>query len=187
MAFASNSIYGNGAAGIRIGTGMSSAGLVIRGNRLGVTASNSSSPNKAGNIVGLAGIVNQTLAGNYASAGGKVTVTLAGHGLTTGQRVYLEFLSGGLTSRNSAGFVVTRVDADTFTVSIPAAPATAGGLRVFRYGALSRVAQLKATNQFDFEGNQHGVSADAKTSTSSGGVVGGGNGLGRPLVLPTRR
>jgi hypothetical protein len=192
-AFASNTIFGNGAAGVRIGPNLTSAQVIIRGNRLGVTASNSSSPNKGGNIVGPVGIVNETVAGSYVAAGVNskginiVTVTMPRHGLTTGQRVYLEFQSGGLTSRNSAGFIVTRVDSDTFTVNTSATPSADGTLRGYRYGAVSRATQLKATNQFDFEGNQHGVSTDAQTATSSGGVIGGGAGLSRPVVLPRRR
>ena len=181
IAFASNTIFGNGSAGIRIAQNVLSSAVVIRGNRLGVTSGNSSSPNKQGNIVGSVNFVNEVIVVNYSAAGGKVTVTMPGHGLTTGQKVYLEFTSGGLTS---AGFVVTRVDGNTFTVTTVAKLTTSGDLRVYRYGSLARAAQLKATSQIDFEGNQHAVSTDTQAATSGGGVVGGNGGLSRPILLP---
>ena len=80
--------------------------------------------------------------------------------------------------------MVTRVDGNTFTVTTVAKLTTSGDLRVYRYGSLARAAQLKATSQIDFEGNQHAVSTDTQAATSGGGVVGGNGGLSRPILLP---
>ena len=66
------------------------------------------------------------LTGTYARVGNTVTVTMPGHGMSTGMKAGLTPTSGGATEDN---FVVTVVDANTFTYTDPVSGNTSGNIR----------------------------------------------------------
>ena len=63
--------------------------------------------------------------GTYSRTGTLVTVTMTAHGMTTGQIVDLDFTTGTATD---GAYVVTVIDANTFTVTDAASGATSGNV-----------------------------------------------------------
>ena len=57
------------------------------------------------------------VAATYARSGYTVTVTKTGHGLSTGDQLGLAFQTGTGGTATSGNYVITRVDADTFTIT----------------------------------------------------------------------
>lgn len=80
-------------------------------------------------FVALTTIGNVFTAGTYTWAADTVTVTSVGHGLYDGQIVVLTFTSGDLTS--SHPWVITKIDADTFSIAIPGS-GTGGNVTIER-------------------------------------------------------
>ena len=66
------------------------------------------------------------LAGTYVRSGNVVTVTMAAHGMTTGQIANLSFTSGTATS--APGYVVTFINANSFSVTDAVSGATSGNV-----------------------------------------------------------
>ena len=193
----SNAIFANGSAGIRVGTSVLPEQVVIKGNRLGVTAANVASRNLAGNIEGLSIGLNNgaeptatgtlsllTPATGTALAVGEAFMT--GHGLQTGDIVYLTITGGGGTQEGA--FQVTRINNNKFAISLPAGMPPSGTITVFKYGTAKtkpRAAQLALTNQRDFEGNLHGKPLTS-TPGGSGGAGGRGGVIARPIIIGRR-
>ena len=68
----------------------------------------------------------------YAQSGATVTVTKSAHGLITGQTVGIAFALGTGGAAFSGNYQITRVDANTFTLTSPnAATITAGAVCVY--------------------------------------------------------
>jgi hypothetical protein len=65
------------------------------------------------------------LAGTYSRTDTTITVTMTAHGMTTGQRVELDFTTGAGTD---GSYIVTVVNANTFTVTDTASGATSGNV-----------------------------------------------------------
>jgi hypothetical protein len=70
--------------------------------------------------------------GTYSRTGYTVTVTAASHGLVTGDFVKLDFTSGAATD---GSFSVTRVDANSFTLTHTATGSTTGNVTVAGYSS----------------------------------------------------
>jgi hypothetical protein len=70
--------------------------------------------------------------GTYSRTGYTVTVTAASHGLVTGDFVKLDFTSGAATD---GSFSVTRVDANSFTLTHTATGSTTGNVTVIGYAS----------------------------------------------------
>jgi hypothetical protein len=213
LVFASNAIFGNGGAGIRIAPTANLNTITIQGNRLGVTAANAVGINKLGNIVGPTAFVNAVISAgfqqisftNTASTTLPVSYTLnrvirvtteTPHGLETGHKLFLTF--PGASGLPSDGYAVTFVSPTEFTVTVTSKtatettpPAVTGTLSFPKFGGLK--ANLAKTDERDFEGNLHGVPTATTTFGSGGGGTSGGRGsVGtsprpRPIVIPRPR
>jgi hypothetical protein len=83
------------------------------------------------------------LNGTYSRGGTLITVTMTAHGMTTGQRVELDFTTGAGTD---GSYIVTVVDANTFTLTDTASGTTSGNvtrLTWLRYGGnIARVEKV---------------------------------------------
>lgn len=213
IVFASNAIFGNGGAGIRIAPTANLNTITIQGNRLGVTAANAVGINKLGNIVGPTAFVNAVISAgfqqisftNTASTTLPVSYTLnrvirvtteTPHGLETGHKLFLTF--PGASGLPSDGYAVTFVSPTQFTVTVTSKtatettpPAVTGTLSFPKFGGLK--ANLAKTDERDFEGNLHGVPTATTTFGSGGGGTSGGGGSAatsprpRPIVIPRPR
>jgi hypothetical protein len=195
---ASNAIYANGGAGIRVGASVPWSQVTIQGNRLGVTAGNVAGDNKQGNIVGFSTAIgtasepmvlgSAVVEKAFVSSGvlGRAKVTLVDHGMVNGQVVYLD------VNGVKKPFQVTVTSKDDFLIALDSAfssvPVSATlPVKVYSYGwkvpltgltganlanARDRQEQLKACAWRDFEGNLH-AAATGPTSSSggSGGIV----------------
>lgn len=67
-----------------------------------------------------------SLNGTYSRTGNLVTVTMAAHGMSTGMVAGLTPTSGGATESN---YVITVIDANTFTFTDPVSGSTSGNIR----------------------------------------------------------
>lgn len=198
---ASNAIFSNGSAGIRIGATVTAGQVQITGNRLGVTSSGVAGRNVGGNIVGL-GIgsgTEPTALGTLVSTvphpnrpGALIaTLVMPNHGLKTGDVVWLDGMPFTLPAGVNPAFECTRLGANRFAITLPAGttnvlPNVTDSVRIHRYGSLSpraRAIALASTLQRDFEGNLHapaGPTSDGRPSGGRGGVI------ARP-VIPAKR
>lgn len=70
------------------------------------------------------------LTGTYSRAGTTITVSITSHGLTTGQSVYLDFTTGTGTD---GIYIVTVVNANSYTVTDTVSGSTSGNVTQFRY------------------------------------------------------
>ena len=70
------------------------------------------------------------LTGTYSRTGTTITVSITSHGLTSGQSVYLDFTTGTGTD---GIYIVTVVDANSYTVTDTASGSTSGSVTQFRY------------------------------------------------------
>lgn len=70
------------------------------------------------------------LTGTYSRTGTTITVSITSHGLTTGQSVYLDFTSGTGTD---GIYIVTVVNANSYTVTDSVSGSTSGNVTQFRY------------------------------------------------------
>ena len=120
-----------------------------------------------------------------------LSVTQSGHGLPSGHMIYASAftLGSGVTgaSPSPAGFMIRRVDGNTFRISLGTPPVNgslaSGSVRIYKYG--ESVAKLRNSNNLDFEGNVHGT---LQAASSSGGAGGGVlPPQGRPIALPLKR
>ena len=66
--------------------------------------------------------------GTYSQTTGTITVTIVAHGLTNGQRVFLEILTG---ASRAGVYVITYVDANTFTVSALPSQTASGNVNMY--------------------------------------------------------
>jgi hypothetical protein len=66
--------------------------------------------------------------GTYSQTATTMTVTLAAHGLVTGDHVWLSCTTG---DGNSDLYIVTRVDANTFTVTSSTSESVSGNVNVY--------------------------------------------------------
>lgn len=132
LAFASNAIFGNGGAGVRVNVAAANSQVIVQGNRLGLTRDGASNINKAGNIVAPAsffGPIQGTFTENLLTASfRKLNATsrsiliehLNPHGLSQGDPVRLRMptTTGGTVD---AVFTVARIEtANQFTVTLTA-------------------------------------------------------------------
>ena len=62
------------------------------------------------------------------SADTTVTVTITAHGLTTGDRVFMDFTTG---TANDGVYTITKLTANTFTVTTAASTATSGNVTFY--------------------------------------------------------
>jgi len=72
--------------------------------------------------------VNKSGTYSRTSPSGVTTITITAHGLETGDRTFLDFTSG--TAIDGA-FAVTKIDADTFTVTTPNTTTTSGNVTMY--------------------------------------------------------
>lgn len=70
------------------------------------------------------------LTGTYSRTGTTITVSITSHGLTTGQSVYLDFTTGTATD---GIYIVTVVNANSYTVTDTVSGSTSGNVTQFRY------------------------------------------------------
>ena len=70
------------------------------------------------------------LTGTYSRTGTTITVNITSHGLTTGQSVYLDFTTGTATD---GIYIVTVVNANSYTVTDTVSGSTTGNVTQFRY------------------------------------------------------
>lgn len=87
--------------------------------------------------------------GTYSRTGNTITVSMTGHGMTTGQGAQLDFTTGTATD---AYYIVTVVDANTFTVTDPVSGSTSGSvqrLTLLRGGLGVSVAARIATGIYE--------------------------------------
>ena len=70
------------------------------------------------------------LTGTYSRTGTTITVSITSHGLTSGQSVYLDFTTGTGTD---GIYIVTVVDANSYTVTDTVSGSTSGNVTQFRY------------------------------------------------------
>lgn len=70
------------------------------------------------------------LTGTYSRTGTTITVSITSHGLTTGQSVYLDFTTGTGTD---GIYIVTVVNANSYTVTDSVSGSTSGNVTQFRY------------------------------------------------------
>ena len=70
------------------------------------------------------------LTGTYSRTGTTITVSITSHGLTSGQSVYLDFTTGAGTD---GIYIVTVVDANSYTVTDTVSGSTSGNVTQFRY------------------------------------------------------
>lgn len=70
------------------------------------------------------------LTGTYSRTGTTITVSITSHGLTTGQSVYLDFTTGTGTD---GIYIVTVVNANSYTVTDTVSGSTSGNVTQFRY------------------------------------------------------
>lgn len=94
---------------------------------------------ESGTVLSGTSTYTRNLTGASASGGGGlITVTANAHGLQTAARVFLSGFSGTLASTiNNNFYVITRVDANTFTLDGTAASGTATGGNVALVGAFN--------------------------------------------------
>ena len=104
---------------------VSADGSVAITNPAGVAGDVDLSVNPVGRASAWVNFHGVPTAGTYSRAGTLVTVTMTGHGMTTGQIVDLDFTSGTATDGT---YVVTVVNANTFTVTNAASGATSGNV-----------------------------------------------------------
>ena len=195
---ASNAIYANGGAGIRVGASVPWSNVTIQGNRLGVTAGNVAGDNLQGNIVGFSTAIGTTseplvlgsafVEAAYVSSSvlGRAKVTLVDHGMVNDQAVFLD------VNGTKKAFKVTVTSKDTFLIALDSAFATVPvntslPVKVYSYGwklpltgltgvtltnARNRQEQLKACAWRDFAGNVHAAVTGSTTSSNGvGGIV----------------
>ena len=67
------------------------------------------------------------VAATYARSGTTVTVTSTAHGLVTGQNIGITFAAASSVSATAGNYVITRVDANTFTLTDLNSGTIAGG------------------------------------------------------------
>lgn len=188
----SNSIYGNGGAGILVARGVSEAGVTIQGNVLGSDLSGRTlQANRRGNILfdGLLASTQPALTATFTKSGSTVTVTMPGsskHGLPTGRKIYVAASTPVSGSVPVGAYEITWISETQFSVQVPSSVTAASGTLTFeKYGPL---ASLSLTRNLDFEGNRHGLAVQSPTGSSGGG----GSGVvpptgGRPVTPPPRR
>jgi len=70
------------------------------------------------------------LSGTYSRTGTTITVSITSHGLSTGQSVYLDFTTGTGTD---GIYIVTVVNANSYTVTDTVSGSTSGNVTQFRY------------------------------------------------------
>ena len=70
------------------------------------------------------------LTGTYSRTGTTITISITSHGLTSGQSVYLDFTTGTGTD---GIYIVTVVDANSYTVTDTVSGSTSGNVTQFRY------------------------------------------------------
>ena len=193
----SNTIYGSGLSGIRIGKDVPASAVTIQGNYLGVTDTGASSANRSGNILAASPstVADRTLTGSVTNATGTLEISLAGHGLSTGAVVWLKI---GANTKGNA-YRITWKDENTFTATMlgvansTAKPAISDRVTVSVYGSKARAIELANTGSVDFEGNQHGlavalpVTPGSTPQTPAGSGGSGGVAAGRPVLRPVSR
>jgi len=104
---------------------VSADGSVTITNPAGVAGDIDLSANRAGVSSAWVNFHGVPTSGTYSRTGSLVTVTMTGHGMTTGQIVDLDFTSGTATDGT---YVVTVINANTFTVTDAASGSTSGNV-----------------------------------------------------------
>jgi hypothetical protein len=91
------------------------------------------------------------LTGTYSRTGTTITVSITSHGLSTGQTVYLDFTSG---TGSDGIYVVTVVNANSYTVEDTVSGSTSGNVTQFRYiRASGNVSSITDNNTGDYTVN----------------------------------
>lgn len=89
-------------------------------------------------------VVSQT--GTYSQTGGTtITISMAAHGLTTGFRALIRFLTGAngdTTFNDDNWFVVTVVDANTFTIQSPVTATASGNMSISQVSTSTTYSRL---------------------------------------------
>ena len=102
------------------------SGFIVTQNRSRVKAVSYKGTANAGQL-DLFSTLTAPVAATYAQSGATVTVTKSAHGLITGQVIGIAFALGTGGAAFSNNYPITRVDANTFTLTSPnAATITAG-------------------------------------------------------------
>lgn len=88
------------------------------------------------------------LTGTYSRTGTTITVSITSHGLTSGQSVYLDFTTGAGTD---GIYIVTVVNANSYTVTDTVSGSTSGNVTQFRYiRASGNVSSITDNNTGDY-------------------------------------
>ena len=106
------------------------------------------------------------LTGTYSRTGTTITVSITSHGLTSGQSVYLDFTTGTGTD---GIYIVTVVDANSYTVTDTVSGSTSGNVTQFRYiRASGNVSSITDNTTGDYTVNFTTAMPDANYSVVIG-------------------
>jgi hypothetical protein len=184
----SNVIRSNGQYGIQVGLAVSEQDVVIRGNYLGVTASNVPQANKAGNIVFAALAAGQPeVAPTFVRSGSEYMYTAtksSAHGLRVGDKIIItnSGVAAGLTGPSSGEAIVSSVvSPNSFTFKLIAASAGSaeGGSLWFAKSGSSDTPEeatfLRSVSEYRFDVTSvaHGLMVGHKVYVTSS-IVGAG-------------
>ncbi|HEX5136410.1 MAG TPA: hypothetical protein VFY93_05530 [Planctomycetota bacterium] len=111
--------------------------------------------------------------GTYTRAGNLVTVTMQKHNVPDGYKVQLDFFAGTGGTATDGIYVVTVVDADTFTIDDPAAGAITGGTLLRSPSVLLGATYVQAVNVVTITLAGHGLQSGDTVALdyTSGGAV----------------
>ena len=102
------------------------------------------------------------LTGTYSRTGTTITVSITSHGLTSGQSVYLDFTTGTGTD---GIYIVTVVNANSYTVTDTVSGSTSGNVTQFRYiRASGNVSSITDNNTGNYTVNFTTAMLDASYS-----------------------
>ena len=109
------------------------------------------------------------LTGTYSRTGTTITVSITSHGLSNGQSVYLDFTTGGGTD---GIYIVTVVNANSYTVTDTVSGSTSGNVTQFRYiRASGNVSSITDNGIGDYTVNFTTALPDTNYSVVFGGRV----------------